>query len=104
MGRPTEQTTPGLDANSVGATSLPLNIKDNNFVFIQIVADTGPHITHIIQLQCSADKVNWHDVVGGSLNGIDFADNLQVTAFFIRARVSVAEGNPSTVDVHLQAK
>ena len=94
----------GLDANSVGAVSTSLEIKENDTTSMQVIANTGGNTTHIIDLQCSSDNANWHNVVSGSVVGTGIATGLIVGARYIRARVSTAEGGASTVDVYLQAK
>jgi len=93
----------GLDANSLGAVSASLEIKENTITSMQIIANTGGNTTHQIDLQCSTNNVNWHDV-GSGVIGIGIEDGLTVGARYIRARVSTAEGAASTVDVYLQAK
>ncbi len=98
----TEHIEVGLDANSVGDVSTSLEIKENTIVTMQVIANTGGNTTHIIDLQCSANNSNWHNVA--SVNQIGITDGNTIGARYIRARVSTAEGAASTVDVYLQAK
>jgi len=99
----TEETNTGVDANA-NTTTTGLEIKENAFFSMQIIANTGTHTTHIIQLQCSTNDSNWHDVSGGGVTGTGIVDNLQVSTKFIRARVSTVEGAASTVDIIINAK
>ncbi len=99
----TEHIETGLDANSVGAVSASLEIKENTVTSMQVIANTGGNTTHQIDLQCSTNNVNWHNV-GSGVIGVGIEDALTVGARYIRARVSTAEGGASTVDVYLQAK
>jgi len=99
-----EHIETGLDANSVGDVSTSLEIKENSVVTMQVIASSGGNTTHIIDLQCSANNSNWHNVTSGSVNQIGIVDGLTVGARYIRARVSTAEGSASIVDVYLQAK
>ena len=94
----------GFDANNSGAVSSSLDIKEDSLVTMQVIANTGTNTTYIIDLQCSTNNSNWHNVAGGSINQTGIVDGLTVGARYIRARVSTAEGGASTVDVYLQAK
>jgi len=93
----------GLDANSIGAVSSSLEIKENTITSMQVIANSGAHTNHQIDLQCSTNNLNWHDVGSGVIT-IGIEDGLTVGARYIRARVSTAENAESTVDVYLQAK
>jgi len=99
----TTQTTIGVNADATSTTT-GLEITENGFVSMQIIANTGTHATHIIDIQCSTNNSNWHDVTGGSVTGVGIVDSIQVTTQFVRARVSTVEGVASTVNIILQAK
>ena len=97
----------GLNTNSVGDVSETVEIKENSQVAMQVIANSGAHTTHIVDLQCSADgaagDTTWHNVTNGSVNQTNIADGLLVIARYVRARVSTAENAASTVDVYLQS-
>ncbi len=95
----------GLNANSAVAVSSSLEIKENTVVSMQVINSSGTHNNHIIDLQCSSNNSNWHNVDGGDVTSLGITDpSVIVGARYIRARVSNVEGEASTVDVYLQAK
>ena len=94
----------GLNSNSAVAVSSSLEIKENTEVTMQVINNSGTHDTHIIDLQCSTNNSNWHNVPSGSVNQSGITISVTVSARYIRARVSTVEGEASTVDVYLQAK
>ena len=72
---------------------------------MQVIANTGTHATHIIDLQCSSNNSNWHNINSGDVTGVGITDPpVTVGTRYVRARVSTAEGGASTVDILIQAK
>ncbi len=66
-------------------------------------ANTGGNTTHIVTLQCSLDDTNWNNTAA-TVTGVGLQDNTQVSARYVRLKVTTAEGSASTVDVIIQAK
>lgn len=93
----------GLDANSTSTVTDAFDISNNNFVAWQVLANTGVHNTHIIKLQGSIDKINWA-TTSSSITGIGINDNVQITARYIRFKVTTAEGATSTVNILAHSK
>lgn len=99
----TDQTTTGIDANDTDSVTVGLDIKSNDFVSFQIIANTGGNTTHILTLQCSLNNSTWQNT-SSTITGVGLLDNIQVSARFIRVKVTTAEGGASTVDVLINAK
>jgi len=103
MGGFTDQTTTDFDANSTASVTTSLDIKENNWVSFQVIANTGGNTTHIITLQCSLNNSTWQNT-SSTITSVGIKDNIQVTARFIRLKVTTAEGSASTVDVIINSK
>ncbi len=94
----------GIDANaSSNSNAFDIGMAIN--VIVQVLANTGTHVTHIIQLQCSIDgTTDWEDMAGITITGLGATFASPVAARFVRVRVSTVEGGVSTVDIKVQAK
>ena len=92
-----------FDTNSTSTATSSLDIRDNKHVTWGISATTGTHATHVIKLQQSLDNVTFSNT-GSILTGVGIKDNLQITARYIRLKVTTAEGSASTVEVRIHAK
>lgn len=99
----TDQITTALDANSILSVTNSLDIRDDFYVSMQVIANSGGNTTHVVTLQCSLDSSTWKNTAS-SITGVGLVDNVQVTARYIRAKITTQEGSPSTIDVLLNAK
>ena len=93
----------GINANAL-TNSNSFNIGMATNVVLQVLANSGTHTTHILQIQCALDGTNWEDIVGATITGLGIVSIADVAAEFIRARVSTVEGAASIVDIKMQAK
>lgn len=98
-----EHIETGLDADSTSTVSASLNVAENSYVAWTVVANTGTHGTHVITLQCSLDDTNWASTAS-TLTGLGTVDNIQITAKYVRLKVTTRESAASTVDIIIQAK
>lgn len=99
----TDQATTGINANSTITVTTGLDIKENQYISWQVIANTGANTTHVITLQCSLDNSTWQNTAS-TVTGVGIEDNIQVTARYVRLKVTTAEGGASTVNVLLNAK
>ena len=97
------QDTTGLNADSISSATNSMDIRDNKYVAMQIVANTGANTTHVITLQCSLDGTTWKNTAS-SVTGVGLVDNVQVTARYVRGKITTVEGGTSTINVFLNAK
>lgn len=93
----------GLDANA-SVNSNSIDVGPSRLASFQVLANTGVHTTHVYQLQCSLDGINFSDISGATLNQLGIKGGIGVSTKFIRLKPSVLEGAASTVDIIIQAK
>lgn len=98
-----EHAQTGLDSNNTATVSTSLDITGADFVVWNVQAATGTHGTHVITLQCSVDDSSWESTLS-TLTGVGTKDNVQITARYVRLKVTTAESATSTVDIIIQAK
>ena len=93
----------GIDTNA-STTTDSLDIGGARLITFQVVAITGTHQTHVITLQCSLDDSNWVNVSDATIAGVGIKSEIQISAKYIRLKVTTVEGEASTVDIIIQAK
>ena len=93
----------GLDTNNLNATTISLDISDNEAVAFSVVNASGAHTTHVITLQCSLDDSEWFDI-STTITGLGVKNNITIITKFVRLKVTTAEGGTSTVDIIIQGK
>lgn len=97
-------TEVGVNAN-VGSISEVLDMRDNKICAFFVKGDSGSHTNHVTTLQCSpiAGAVDFINT-SSSLTGLGVKDNIEVTARFVRLKITTPEGSASTINWDLQAK
>lgn len=93
------QQSTAIDANAASVTTA-LKINRNQGVGIYIKNETGTSATHVITIQASPDGTNWFDTTG-TVTGDTGNAYTQVSAHFIRAKVTTVEGGVSTVAIFI---
>ena len=91
-----------MDANaSVTGNALFIGTKDS--ITLVVVAVSGTHDTHQIEVEYSADLNTW-TLCGSWQTGIGIKTGITCSGPFMRAKVKTLEGSDSVVDVYLEAK
>jgi len=91
------------DTNSTATVTTGLDISAQQFVAMAVLATTGTHTTHEVELQCSVDNTSWF-ATGMKITGTGLKDGISVAARYVRLKVTIAEGTTSTVTLVIQAK
>jgi len=99
------QVTAALDANDTASVTDALDLELAKSVFVSVEAASGAHTAHVLSIQVSADGAAWF-LLGGSttITGLNFLNAIEVSARYMRMKVTTAEGGASTVNVRVQAK
>ncbi len=98
-----ESINAGLDANSTSTVTDTLDIKANREVVFEVYGESGTHATHVVTLQKSLDGTNWTNT-SNTQNQLGILNNIQVTARYVRCKVTTAEGGASSIKIIVQAK
>jgi len=94
--------TETIDTNDAGALSSVCPVPAG-VVAYQVVALTGAHTTHVLELLASLDGTNWEVVGSADVAQVAAQVHVQVAAPQVRARVKTAEGGASTCTVLIHA-
>lgn len=98
-----ELTTTGVDANANTVTAA-LELRGAINVAMYTKVNTGASTTHVVTIQVSPDdKTTWFDTTHTVL-GIGMTHDNVCVATHIRAKVTIVEGAPSTIDIILIIK
>jgi hypothetical protein len=93
----------GLDANDTSTVSTVLDVLENRYISFDVQDNSGTHSNHVITLQISFDNSTWYNT-SSTKTGTGFVENVQVTARYVRLKVTTAEGSASIVDINIHAK
>jgi len=98
-----ELTTTGVDANASSVTD-KLELRGAINAAMYTIADTGASTTHVVTIQVSPDDgTTWFDTTHTVL-GIGMTHDNVCIGTHIRAKVTIVEGAPSTIDIILIIK
>ena len=90
----------GINANSTSSVTAAMTIGDTGHVGLFITGTSGTHGTHKVILQISPDGVKWFDTTH-SVTGLGSFHDEICTAEEVRAKVSVAEGASSIIEIDI---
>ncbi len=98
-----EKTHSAIDANHTDSVTGSLAITNQTIFSLYVDPNTGDNTKHEIILQSSSDDENFYDN-GAKVTGCGVADDDTLVTNFVRAKVIVAEGTASTVDITIIAQ
>jgi hypothetical protein len=94
-----------LDASTTDTETEGLDISQCSLVAMSVAAVSGTHSNHIVTLQCAMVDVDAKYVdTSTTITGEGVQDNVQITAKYVRGKVTTAEGGASVIDITIQAK
>jgi len=97
------QSNTGLNINSSGAVTASFDIHGHKYVAWSGALATGTWAAAVVTLQSSLDGTNWFDTAS-TLTAAGLKDNVQVSALFVRAKVTTVESGVGTADIYFVAK
>ena len=92
-----------LDTNVVGATAAPLVLTTQRMVTLYVSHTTGTHNNHRVALEFSPDGVLWIPS-DETINGHEKFLTVEAVGANVRVVVVEAEGQTSTITVHILAR
>jgi len=93
----------GFNLNVTGLNSTAkFNTSENRYVCFQVLCD-GQNDTHIVSLFSSTNGEAWVLIPNSGITGAGLKDNFQVTAKYVKAKVTKADADAEPVDIIIQA-